>query len=282
MIYYSHAKVNLALDIIGKDASGYHELRTILQTIPLMDDIDFYQTPGTGKFNIKFRGDEAKGINPADNTVASAIKALSKKWEFKNDYEILVNKNIPVAAGLGGGSSNAATTITALNSLEVMTLTPDEMREIGAEIGMDVPFFIEGGAGYGTHFGEKIEVLGTFNEWSKWSEMYKVLIIPKKRQLTEEAFKNIILDDCGKNTSKTDEMLKGFTEENSELIFPNFHNDFEKFAGDDFAKIKSTIKADHIMLCGSGTSVFALSSNPFDVKVLSAALPNQRILNLNR
>lgn len=282
MIKYSHAKVNLALDIIGKNESGYHELRTIMQTIPLMDDIDFYQTPGNGKFNIKFRGDEAQQIDPENNTVASAIKALSEKWEFKNDYEIVINKNIPIAAGLGGGSSNAATTITALNSLEVMTLAPSEMREIGAKIGMDVPFFIEGESAYGTHFGEKIEVLDRLNVWSKWGDTYKALIIPKERQLTKDAFKNVVLDDCGKDTGKTDEMLQGFTAKNDELIFSNFHNDFEKFAGDGFAKIKSALNADHVMLCGSGTSVFALSSNPFDVKVLSAALPNQRILNLNR
>ena len=282
MIEYSHAKVNLALDILGKDESGYHLLQTILQTIPLMDDIEFIQKPGTGKFNIKFRGDEAKQIDPENNTVASAIKALAKKWKFQNDYEIIVNKNIPVAAGLGGGSSNAATTITALNSLEVMTLTNDEMREIGAEVGMDVPFFIEGGSGYGTHFGEKIEVLDKFIKWSKWGEMYKVLVIPKERQLTKDAFKNIDLDDCGKNLEQTKEMLKGFEEKNSDLILTNFHNDFEKFAGEEFEEIKSALNAEYVILCGSGTCVFALSNTQFDVKVLSAALPNQRILNLNR
>ena len=282
MIEYSHAKVNLALDVLGKHESGFHKIQTILQEIPLMDTIDFYNTPGKGKFNIKFRGKEANEIDSTNNTVGNAIKVLAKRWKFKNDYEITVNKKIPIAAGLGGGSSNAATVITALNSIEVMKLTNDEMREIGAEIGIDVPFFIEGGSALGTNFGEKITVLDPLTKWSKWSDMHKLLLVPTRRQLTEDAFKRLNLETCGQNIGKTEKMLKGFEEKNSDLIFENIHNDFEQGIGDGFDLIKSTVNAEYILLCGSGTSILALSKNPFDVKALSAKLPNLHILDLNR
>lgn len=282
MIAYSFAKVNLALDILGKDSSGYHNVQTVLQTIPLMDDIEFIQKPGQGKFNIKFRGDEAKLIDAKNNTIASAIKALSKNWKFKNDYEIIVDKKIPLGAGLGGGSSNAAAIIKALNSLEVMTLTNDEMREIGASIGIDVPFFIERESALGTHFGEDVRILDDLSKWSIWGDMYKLLVIPQMRKKTEQMYAKVNLDECGKDAAMTEEILKGFEEKNSKLIFENLHNDFEKYAGEGFEKIKSAINADYTMLCGSGTAVFALSKNPFDLKVLSEALPNQHILNLNQ
>lgn len=285
MIAYSYAKVNLALDITGKDENGYHTVQTILQEIPLIDDIEFIQTPGSGKFKIKFRGDEAKLIDQKNNTVASAIKELSKQWKFKNDYEIIVDKKIPLGAGLGGGSSNAAEVIKTLNSLEIMTLTNEEMREISARIGMDVPFFIEGGSGYGIHYGEQVKVLEDLYKWSVWGDMYKLLVIPQLRKKTEQMYSKVDLNECGGNTGMTKEMLKGFEEKNSEFIFENLHNDFEKYAGEGFKTIKNALTengADHVMLCGSGTAVFALSKNPFDLKVLSEALPNQRILNLNR
>lgn len=285
MIKYAFAKVNLALDILGKDENGYHPVQSIMQQIPLMDEIMISQEEGDGKFNVRFRGDEAKLIDPAHNTVAEAIKALNKNWEFKHNYDIIVDKIIPLGAGLGGGSSNAAAIITALNSLEIMKLSPDEMREIGAEIGMDVPYFIENETAYATHYGEKIKILPRLLLLSGWTEKFKILVIPQMRKSTKLMYNKVDLSQCGANIEQTKKILTSIESNSTKDVFENIHNDFENFAGAGFEEIKSKLLengADHVMLCGSGTAVFALSNNPFDLEALSQALPNQRILNLIR
>jgi 4-diphosphocytidyl-2C-methyl-D-erythritol kinase len=285
MINYAFAKVNLALDILQKESSGYHQIQSIMQQIPLMDEIMFTQTEGSGNFNVKFRGDEAYMIDPKNNTVIDSIKALNKNRSFKHDYEIIVDKNIPLAAGLGGGSSNAAVIITTLNSLEIMKLTPEEMRKIGAEIGMDVPFFIERETAYATHYGEEIKTLPRLTKLSGWTEKYKLLVIPNMRKTSEQMYSQVNLENCGANTDKTEKMLKSIESNSTEHVFENLHNDFENFAGSGFREIKEKLLkngAEYAILCGSGTAVLGLSNNPFDLEVLSRELPNQRILNLIR
>jgi 4-diphosphocytidyl-2-C-methyl-D-erythritol kinase len=285
MIKNAFAKVNLALDILGKGENGYHKIQTIMQQLPIMDQIMISQEEGDGKFNVRFRGDEAKLIDPQNNTVVDAIKVLNKRWEFKHNYNIIVDKIIPLGAGLGGGSCDAAAIITALNSLEIMKLSLNEMREIGAEIGMDVPFFIENETAYATNHGEKIKVLPRLTLLSGWSEKYKILVIPQLRKSTKQMYNRVDLSQCGGNTKKTEKMFASIESNSTMHVFENLHNDFEKFAGEGFEEIKQKLLAngaDYAILCGSGTAVLGLSNNPFDLKVLSQALPHQRILNLIR
>lgn len=285
MIKYAFAKINLALDIIGKDDNGYHYIQSVMQQIPVMDQIMISQEEGDGKFNVRFIGDEAKLIDPKNNTVTEAIKALNKNWSFKHNYDIIVDKIIPLGAGLGGGSSDAAAIITALNSLEIMKLSLDEMREIGAGIGMDVPYFIENETAYATHYGEQIKILPRLSRLSGWTEKYKLLVIPQLRKSTKLMYGKVDLSRCGANIKQTEKILASIESNSTQHVFENLHNDFENFAGAGFTEIKSKLLengASHAILCGSGTAVFALSNNPFDLKALSRALPNQRILNLIR
>jgi len=282
---YAFAKVNLALDILGKDKTGYHNVQTVMQQIPVMDELIISQEQGEGKFNVRFRGEEAKLIDPQNNTVVAAIQALNKNWSFKHDYDIIVDKIIPLGAGLGGGSSDCAAIIVALNEIEKMELSTDEMRKIGADIGVDVPFFIENETALGTNYGEVIEVLPKLTSMSGWADKYKLLVIPQMRKSTEQMYAKVDLDKCGLHKDKTEKIIASIKANSSKDVFDNLHNDFENFANTGFVEIKAKLTqngAEHVILCGSGTAIFALSNNPFDLKVLSQALPNQRILNLNR
>lgn len=285
MTYYSFAKINLALDILEKEESGHHTLQTVYQQIPLFDEIMIEQLEGEGDFDVKFRGEEAKLVNPDDNTVINAIQFLNEKWSFKNSYRIIIFKKIPLGAGLGGGSSNAATVLNALNALEIMKLSYDELREIGSRIGADVPFFIEGGTALGSHFGEKIKLLPPLEELQDWNKKFKVVVIPQLRKSTKDMYSKVNLDLTGKNTKKTDAIIKALNGNNPEDVIKNLHNDFENFTESGFNEIKDALLkngAGHVLLCGSGTAVFALSSNQFDLKALSQALPNQHILDLSQ
>ncbi|MFC1810141.1 4-(cytidine 5'-diphospho)-2-C-methyl-D-erythritol kinase [Patescibacteria group bacterium] len=285
MIKYAFAKVNIALDILGKDKTGYHQIQTIFEQLPLMDEIIFSVDKGEGKFNVRFRGEEAKLIDPANNTVIDAIKALNEFWTFKNDYDIIVDKNIPLGAGLGGGSSDAAEIIKALNEREIMKLSPNEMRDIGKKIGMDVPFFIEGETAFGTNYGEEIKILTKLSLFPEWNKKYKILVIPQLRNSTEKMYAKVDLAKCGANKAQTENILKNMEADNPGSILEDMHNDFENFANSGFAEIKAKLTqngAKHVILCGSGSALLALSSSQFDLKALSQVLPHQRILSLSR
>lgn len=271
MIFKSHAKVNLALDILGKEEDGYHLVQTILQKVSLSDDMCIREE---SENSVTFEGQEGHLIDPKENTVIKALEILKPNKK----YSITVKKNIPLGAGLGGGSSNAATTLIAINHLEELGLSNEKLREIGSKIGVDVPFFINPGTAFGDHYGEKITQLPDL----KWNHLYKVLVIPHIRKQTKLQYNMVDLSACGKDKNKTEKMLNILKSDNHEEIFDLMHNDFETVSHEKFTEIKEHLKADYAVLCGSGTAVLGLSNSPFDLKELSQALPNQRILSLLR
>jgi len=256
VIFKSYAKVNLALDILGQDKNGYHFIKTILQKIPLYDEISIEEST---KNSVIFEGEEANLINPKKNTITSVIKQL----KLLKKYKIIIKKNIPIGAGLGGGSSNAGTILRALNKIENLGFSSDKLREIGSNIGIDVPFFIEPGTALGEHYGEKITILPNI----KLESFYKILIIPKERKKTKNMYKNLDLSLCGKQINKTNKMIEEIKSGNFNKTSELMHNDFGKTPKNQ-------------VLCGSGTAIFTISNNPFDLKELSQESPSRHILSL--
>jgi 4-diphosphocytidyl-2-C-methyl-D-erythritol kinase len=282
MKYRAFAKINLALDIIKRDVTRYHVIRTVLQEIPLFDEIEIVPLEKEGgDFLLHFEGDEAHIIDPLDNTVEKVFRLMLKQFKFKNSYKIVVHKNIPLGSGLGGGSSDAATVLKALNELENLKLSNDDLRKISTKISMDVPFFIEGGTALGTHFGETIKLLPPLN----LSQIHKLLIIPKQRKNTADVYGKVDVSLTNKDSEKTDKLIQAINDNDSENITKNMHNDFELFTDPTFSETKEALaknNATKVILCGAGTAVFAISNNSFDLKALSQALPHQRILDLNQ
>jgi 4-diphosphocytidyl-2-C-methyl-D-erythritol kinase len=149
------AKVNLTLNILGKRADGYHELETVMQQINLRDRI-FLKLGGKG---IKVASNSGQIPNNEENLAFRAAELLYKKFSLKEGLEIYIEKNIPVGAGLAGGSTDAAAVILAVNELFGLNLELGELLEIGLSIGSDVPFCLLGGTALARGRGELLTPL---------------------------------------------------------------------------------------------------------------------------
>jgi 4-diphosphocytidyl-2-C-methyl-D-erythritol kinase len=152
---FSHAKINLRLDILGKRPDGYHDIRTVFQKITLGDELSI----ATAKSGIDVECDHPQVPLNEANLVCTAAGTLIGRNKIKDGLRIGIKKRIPVAAGLGGGSSNAAATLMGINQLFELGLTDEELMEIGRTIGADVPFFIFGNSALATGIGNLLEPL---------------------------------------------------------------------------------------------------------------------------
>lgn len=154
------AKVNLTFEALGRRADGYHEVRTVLHAISLADEIAFAPADD---LSLAVEPPEADSFSSAasapagdDNLVLRAARLLRREAGVKAGAAIRLRKRIPVAAGLGGGSSDAATTLRVLRRLWGLDLDADALRELAAQLGSDVPFFVTGGAALAEGRGERI------------------------------------------------------------------------------------------------------------------------------
>ncbi len=182
----SPAKVNLRLEILKKREDGYHEIRTLFQKINLHDTLFFNLTEEKG---IQIRTDHPDLPTGKSNIVYRAALWLLKRSAYKGGVLIQIKKRIPVGAGLGGGSSNAASTLQGLNYMLGLGLSQGSLMEIGAKIGADVSFFLyEGGSAIGSGIGERLEPV-------KLPRLFYVLIYPNFEVSSRWAYQNFILTE---------------------------------------------------------------------------------------
>jgi 4-diphosphocytidyl-2-C-methyl-D-erythritol kinase len=159
---YSPAKVNLILEVLRKRKDGYHDLATLMQPVSLYDEMD-----------LSLKGSEIVVKCPGsslpeneENIAYRAAEALLKRAGCRQGVEIVIRKKIPIAAGLGGGSSNAAATLIALNELLRLSFTTEELMKIGTQLGADVPFFIFGKTAWAFGIGDQLrEATGIPKLW---------------------------------------------------------------------------------------------------------------------
>ena len=149
----SHCKVNLLLDVLGKRADGFHELETILYPVPFCDQLQFESTPKPG-INLTC-SDPALPVGQG-NLVFDAAAAFFQKAQPETGIQIHLEKRLPIAAGLGGGSGNAAQTLRGLNEIFGQPLTMNQLAELAASLGSDIPFFLQDAPALGTGRGETI------------------------------------------------------------------------------------------------------------------------------
>ena len=149
----AQAKINLTLEVLGRREDGYHQVKTILQTLDLADRLEI-----SFASNLRVECDQPE-IDGADNLVWGAASALAKHCGITPRARIVIRKGIPVSMGLGGGSSDAATTLVGLTQLWNLDLGRDELIEIAAGIGSDVAFFLTGGTALAEGRGELITPL---------------------------------------------------------------------------------------------------------------------------
>jgi 4-diphosphocytidyl-2-C-methyl-D-erythritol kinase len=160
-IWPAPAKLNLMLHITGRRADGYHELQTVFQFLDICDELSF-RVLENGDI---VRCDGPPGVAPADDLVVRAARALKAAGATALGAEIGLKKILPIGAGLGGGSSDAATTLHALNRLWRLGLDNDALAEIGLQLGADVPVFVRGFAAFAEGVGERLQPVFPPQPW---------------------------------------------------------------------------------------------------------------------
>jgi len=156
MTVKSFAKINLGLEIVGKRPDGYHDIRTLFQTISLADEIDFGPAPDGV---LELSGDDPAIAWDRTNLVHRAARLLQGGAGTAKGAKIAVRKSVPAGRGLGGGSSNAATTLLVLNGLWSLGLGAGELARLARGLGADVPFFLNGGLCLGEEIGDRLTPL---------------------------------------------------------------------------------------------------------------------------
>jgi 4-diphosphocytidyl-2-C-methyl-D-erythritol kinase len=149
------AKINLCLHVVGRRPDAYHELRTIFQAISLHDTLELSITPGTSTLELGLSSNDKTLLGP-DNLVLRAIDAMSREIGFQGSVSAHLEKRIPVARGLGGGSSDAAAALIGLLRLTKKKIPLERLMEIAAGLGADVPFFLFGGRALAVNRGDEI------------------------------------------------------------------------------------------------------------------------------
>jgi 4-diphosphocytidyl-2-C-methyl-D-erythritol kinase len=178
----SPAKINLGLRILGKRKDGFHEIETVMQMIDLCDDIVISKKD---KGITVFCNDSS--LCGEKNLAYRAAEMIKEKSRRIDGVDITIKKNIPVGAGLGGGSSNAASVLLGLNKIWELGYSQEELMEMAGVLGSDVPFFIDGPAAIAKGRGEILHSL------EKPEKMYLLLVIPPVAISTKWAYKNINL-----------------------------------------------------------------------------------------
>lgn len=261
LIVPSYAKINWTLEILGRRPDGYHELRTLLQTISLRDRLTFTEAED----GIELATDDPQLPADRSNLVWRAANALLELTGVRRGAGISIEKRIPMGAGLGGGSSNAAVTLLALNRLWDTRLDLPALHRLAARLGSDVPFFLTGGTGLGVGRGEEVYPVADINE------EHILLVNPGLHIPTAEVYSGLPPELT--NPEPLAKMPLSFEAAHAAVqvgiggagrIIPFLHNDLEipvlrKYSV--IPEIRARLRdsgASGVLMSGSGSTVFAI------------------------
>lgn len=250
------AKINLFLEILGKRDDGYHEIETVMQEIDLVDNLQFEEI----REGVKLKCNNKNVPSDENNLVCKAANLIVNECGIKKGVLISLEKNIPVGAGLGGGSSDAATTLKALNSLWKIGLSDIDLMGFAARLGSDIPFFIKGKTALCSGRGENITPIEVK------SEMNYLIIFPHINISTTTIYRNLKIDLTKKRKdvsfflhalkySKIADISKLLFNRLEEVIFATYP---------DLLRVKSSL--EHFDFCGlsvsgSGSAFFGLCND---------------------
>jgi len=253
VIAKSYAKINLTLDVLGKLPNGYHEVKMIMQTVNLFDLVIIDKRP----FGIQLTTNSKILPSNEKNIAYKAANLFFQESNINGGAKILIHKNIPIAAGLAGGSGNAAIVLCALNSLYNTNYSNEKLQEMALQLGADVPYCIIGGTCIAEGIGEKLTVLPSI------PSMPIVLVKPDINISTQSIYTNI---DSTPNLThpNTDNAVKAIKTGDMELLFSNMQNIMEDVSTKicpEIISIKNTLKelgANVSLMSGSGPTVYGI------------------------
>lgn len=266
----SFAKVNLMLRVIGKRGDGFHELFTVFQAVSLKDVLHFEEQD-----EISLECDDRSVPGDESNLVLKAAALLKERYGVHRGARMVLEKHIPSPGGLGGGSSNAAVTLIALNRLWGIGLSQSELCSLGAELGSDVPFFIYGGTAIGTGRGEAIEPI------EDKDAPFMLIVTPDIAVSTREAFSKLgastltnaavesILPVCRLQAGSLDLRRTELKNDLEESVFSS---------NPEIRRVKTRLMdlgAVNAAMSGSGASVFAIFDNKETRQAAEKALDDE-------
>src|SRR5258708_6481458 len=219
----AYAKINLRLDILGKRADGFHELRTIFQTISLHDELRLRTSRQPG-ISLTIRGNESLSKEPfQNNLVYRAVDALRRELKIRGGVEIELKKTIPAGRGLGGGSSDAAAALLGTLRLAGRKLPAARLMELAASLGADIPFFLLGGRALGVNKGDEIYPLPDIQK------RHILVVSPKEIHVpTPDAYRWLKARPRGLTKSATKHKLWKFRAQWWSAQGSGLSNDFEE------------------------------------------------------
>lgn len=247
------AKINLGLDVIRKREDNYHELAMVMTSIDLADRIELEEIAGN-----EIHIESNKAFLPTDqrNNVYQAISIVKERYHIERGIRVYIKKQIPVAAGLGGGSSDCAAALRGVNRLWDLGLSYSELSDIGLEIGTDVPFCLYGNTALATGVGEKITQLPSM------PQCWVVLVKPRFSVSTPTVFKDLNLENI--HHPNISGVIDGIHQHDYQQMTTHMGNSLEAVTINRHPVIQQIkdrmIKygADVSLMSGSGPTVFGL------------------------
>ncbi len=268
------AKINLCLHVMGKRSDGYHELRTIFQTISLHDTLEISIDPGgSGQISLSCN-DVALPLGP-DNLVWRAVEAIGPEIGFRGSISVQLDKKIPVARGLGGGSSDAAATLIGMMRLTKSQVPLPRLMEIAASLGADVPFFLFGGRALAVSRGDEIYPLPNVPK--------RTILVVSPRDIgvsTKDAYRWISAE---LTKAARPSKIWGFCALCWSRQGGSLSNDFEGPVFSRFPRLgeirDALLKrgAADAALAGSGSAVFGVFRNPAQARRTARAFPEDSV-----
>ena len=274
----AYAKVNLRLEVLGKRADGYHELRTVFQTVSLHDMLELRPSRRPG-ITLQILGNEALAREDLEkNLVYRAVDALRRESRIRPGVEVILKKKIPAGRGLGGGSSDAAAALLGYLALTRQKLEVPRLLDVAAGLGADVPFFLFGGTALGISRGEEIYplpdapgrtllIVSPSAIHVPTPDAYRWLHAPELASLTKSAANHKLFRFCALCWSAQETSLS---------------NDFEAAVfrrHPRLAKIKRDLLhrgATEALLAGSGSAVFGVFPNPAKARRAAVGFPHDQ------
>ena len=268
----SFAKINLHLQVVGRRADGFHNLCTVFQTISLHDILTI--SPSESDDVVMTCGDSRIPVGEKNLVVRAAI-GLQEGCNVRCGANIHLEKIIPAPGGLGGGSSNAAVALLALNKVWNLGRSVEDLHPIAARLGSDVPFFLYGGTALGMGRGEVVEPITEFTAESM------LIVTPHVAVATRDAFKRLNAPSLTNQESNRKLQICRFDLESADFNYTAFKNDFETTVFAAYPEVERAkitlldLGARQVLLSGSGGSVFAVFEKEETRQTALKALGNE-------
>lgn len=254
----SYAKINLTLDVIEKRQDGYHNIDGIMQMIDLYDEVE---VKNSDKFEIT---SNSKDI-PLDerNLVYKVYKVLKEKYKFNERFSIRIEKNIPVSAGIAGGSTNSAVVIEMIDEILGLNMSLDDKKQIGKSVGADIPYLLVGKTARTRGIGDELEILDSLPTTD-------ILIVNNGVEIaTPYVYSNIVPSG---NSDRIDKLINVYKNKNYDEFFKGLYNVMEKVSISYCPEIQNIKDKMYEFNCikslmsGSGPTVFGIFNDDKDIE----------------